>query len=40
MKDMRFWVVVDANNMSAHNVQDNGEGSNEVLIQLSAKDKM
>ena len=28
------------NDMSAHVVQDNGEGYNKVLIQLSAEDKM
>ena len=39
-KDMMFRVVMDVNNMSAHGVQDNGEGYNEVLIRLSAEDKM
>ena len=32
VNDMMFWVVVDANNMSAHGVQDDGEGYNELLI--------
>ena len=36
--DTMFWIVVDANDMSAHSVQDNGEGYNKVLIQLSAED--
>ena len=30
----------NVNNISAHDVQDNGEGYNKVLIQLSAEDKM
>ena len=33
-----FPVVVDANGMSAHSVQDDSEGYNKVLIWLSAKD--
>ena len=33
------WVN-DVNSTSAHDVQDNGEGYNKVLIQLSAEDKM
>ena len=28
-KDTMFWVVMDANNTSAHSVQDDGEGYNE-----------
>ena len=28
-KDAMFWVVMDANNTSAHGVQDDGEGYNE-----------
>ena len=35
-----FQVVVDANNMSAHAVQDDGKGYHKVLIWLSAEDKM
>ena len=30
----------DVNDTSAHDVQDNGEGYNKVLIQLSAEDKL
>ena len=37
---MMFRIVMDANNTSAHSVQDDGEGYNEVLIRLSAEDKM
>ena len=33
-----FPVVVDVNGMSAHSVQDDSEGYNEVLIRLSAED--
>ena len=33
------WVN-DVNDTSAHDVQDNGEGYNKVLIQLSAEDKL
>ena len=33
------WVN-DVNYTSAHDVQDNGEGHNKVLIQLSAEDKL
>ena len=33
------WVN-DVNNTSAHDIQDNGEGYNKVLIQLSAEGKM
>ena len=40
VNDTMFQVVVDANNTSAHGVQDDGKGYNEVLIQLSAKDEM
>ena len=40
MKDMMLWIVMDANNMGAHGVQDNGKGYNKVLIRLSAEDKM
>ena len=39
MNDTMFWIVIDTNSMSAQGVQDDGEGYNEVLIQLSAKDK-
>ena len=35
-----FQIVMDANNRSAHSVQDDGKGYNEVLIQLSAEDEM
>ena len=35
-----FHIVIDANSTSAQGVQDGGEGYNEVLIWLSAKDKM
>ena len=28
-KDMMFWVVMDANNTSAHGVHDDDEGYNE-----------
>ena len=28
MNDMMFWIVMDANNMSAHGVQDDGKGYN------------
>ena len=38
MNDTMVWVVGDANNVSAHGVQDDGEGYNEALIQLSAED--
>ena len=38
-KDTRFQIVVDANNMSAHSVQDNGKGYNEVLMQYQLKTK-
>ena len=38
--DTMFQIVIDANSSSAHGVQDDGEGYNEVLIQLSAEDKM
>ena len=31
---------MDANSMSAHGVQDDGEGYNEVLIWLSAEDEI
>ena len=31
---------MDVNNMSAHSVQDDGKGYNEVLIWLSAEDEM
>ena len=31
-------IVVDANNTSAHGVQDDGKGYNKVLIWLSAED--
>ena len=34
------WMVVDVNGMRVHGVQDNGEGYNKVLRQLSAKDEM
>ena len=40
VNDTMFQIVVDANKMSAHGVQDNGEGYNEVLICLSANNKM
>ena len=30
---------MDANDMSVHSVQDDGEGYNKVLIQLSAEDE-
>ena len=33
------WVN-NINNISAYDVQDNGEGYNKVLIQLSAEDKI
>ena len=33
-------IVMDANSTSTHGVQDDGEGYNEELIWLSAKDKM
>ena len=32
VKDTRFRIVVDVNNMSAHGVQDDGEGYNKVLV--------
>ena len=32
VNDTMLQVVVDANNTSAHSVQDNGKGYNEVLI--------
>ena len=37
---MMFQIVMDVNNTSVHGVQDDGEGYNEVLIQLPAEDKM
>ena len=40
MNDTMFWIVMDANSTSAQGVQDNGKGYNEVLIWLSAEDKM
>ena len=40
VNDMMLQVVVDANDTSAHGVQDDGEGYNEVLIRLSAEDEM
>ena len=40
MNDTMFRIVMDANTTSAQGVQDGGEVYNEVLIQLSAKDKM
>ena len=33
-------VIVDANDTSAHGVQDDGKGYNEVLIWLSAEDEL
>ena len=39
-KDMMLWIVMDANSTSAHSVQDDGKGYNEVLIRLSAEDEM
>ena len=33
-------IVMDANSTSAHSVQDDGKGYNEVLIWLSAEDEM
>ena len=30
-KDMRFQIAVEANDMSAHGVQDNGKGYDKVL---------
>ena len=35
-----FQIVMDVNSTSAQGVQDDGEGYNEVLIRLSAEDKM
>ena len=37
---MRFQIIVDTNNTSAHGAQDDGEGYNKVLIWLSAEDEM
>ena len=37
---MKVQIVDDANDASAHNVQDDGESYTEVLIQLSAEDEM
>ena len=38
--DTMFQIVMDANNTSAHSVQEDCKGYNEVLIQLSAEDGM
>ena len=35
-----FRIVMDANSTSAQGVQDDGKGYNEVLIRLSAEDKI
>jgi len=35
-----IWMVCNVNVTSAHSVQDDGEGYNKVLNQLSAGDKM
>ena len=40
VNDTMFRIVMDVNDISAHSVQDNGEVYNDVLIQLSAEDKM
>ena len=37
---MMFQIVMDVNSTSSQGVQDDGEGYNEVLIWLSAKDEM
>ena len=36
----RVQIVDNVNDMSAHDAQDHGKGYNEVLIQLSAEDKI
>ena len=39
-KDMKFQIAVDANDTSAHSVQDDCKSYNKVLIQLSAESEM
>jgi len=38
--ETNIWLVCKANVTSAHSVQDDGEGYNEMLNQLSAEDEM
>ena len=39
-RETNIWLVCKANVTSAHGVQDNGEGYNEMLNRLSAEDEM
>ena len=39
-RETNIWLVCNANVTSAHGVQDDGEGYNEMLNRLSAEDEM
>jgi len=39
-RETNIWLVCNTNVTSAHGMQDDGKGYNEMLNQLSAEDKM